>query len=250
MEFLNAKIVCFLLILARVGAFFATSPVFGWKSIPMTVKTAMMVMFSVFIASILPLPAQVSELNPIEMIVLLFREAVYGLSLGLMAWMIFTSVKLCARIIERQMGLALASVMDPMSEDQGNPLGILLEIMFILLFFSVNGHHLLLQTIAGSYDHYTLAGPLLLGELVEGVIFAGSTMLLIALKLSAPILAAFLLMMIIMAVLARLAPEMNILFISLPIRVGGGILLTGLFVPFILSYIRHFDLILDRVLPF
>ncbi len=250
MEFLNAKIFGFILILARVGAFFATSPVFGWKSIPMRVKTGMMVTFSIFVASIVPLPLRVGDLNPIEMILLLSREVIYGLALGLIAWMIFTSVKLCARVIERQMGLALASVMDPLSEDQGNPLGILLEIIFILLFFAVNGHHLLMQSIVVSYDHFAAAGPLELGKLVESIIFAGSTMLLIALKLSAPILAAFLLMMMIMAVMARIAPEMNILFLSLPIRVGIGILLTGLFIPFILSYVRYFDVILDRVLPF
>jgi flagellar biosynthetic protein FliR len=69
------------------------------------------------------------------------------------------------------------------------------------------------------------------------------------LKLAAPILAAFLLLMVVLAVLARIMPDMNILFISLPLRVGMGMLMMAIFMPFIYSFMSEFTDLVGRLLP-
>jgi flagellar biosynthetic protein FliR len=85
--------------------------------------------------------------------------------------------------------------------------------------------------------------------LTKGIIAAGSTMLIYGLKLAVPILAAFLLLMVILAVLARMVPEMNILFISLPLRVGLGLLMMAIFLPFIGSFVGEFAKLMGKLLP-
>ena len=76
-----------------------------------------------------------------------------------------------------------------------------------------------------------------------------STMLILGLKMSAPILASFLLLMVILAILARVAPQMNILFLSLPVRVGLGMLMVGIFLPFVNNFIKEFALWMDKLIP-
>ena len=88
-----------------------------------------------------------------------------------------------------------------------------------------------------------------IAQLVEGVIVAISTMLVLGLKMSAPILASFLLMMVILAILARIAPETNILFLSLPVRVGLGLLMVGIFLPFVNNFIKEFAHWMDKLVP-
>jgi flagellar biosynthesis protein FliR len=56
-------------------------------------------------------------------------------------------------------------------------------------------------------------------------------------------------MMVILAVFARVAPETNILFLSLPIRVGLGLLMVGIFLPFVNNFIKEFAQWMDKLMP-
>jgi flagellar biosynthesis protein FliR len=78
---------------------------------------------------------------------------------------------------------------------------------------------------------------------------AGSAMMMLALKLSAPILGAFMLLMVVLGFMARVAPETNILFLSLPLRCGVGLIMIGLFMPFIAGYLKQFTLWLNQLIP-
>ena len=74
-------------------------------------------------------------------------------------------------------------------------------------------------------------------------------MLMAGLKLAAPMLAAFLLLLVVLAILARMIPEMNILFISLPLRVGMGLLMVVVFLPFISTFVSEFAKLMEKLLP-
>ncbi len=85
--------------------------------------------------------------------------------------------------------------------------------------------------------------------MVEAVVKSGSVMFIAALRLAAPMLAAFLLLVIIIAVLARIVPEMDILFFSFPLRVGLGLFVAALFVPFIGGFVSEFAGWMGKLLP-
>jgi flagellar biosynthetic protein FliR len=249
MELLAGKMLGFILVLTRIGAFFGASPVFSWQAIPLKVKLALAILASIFFSSFMICPVSSEDISLMSIGLMMANEIVYGLCLGFVATMIFSTVKLSARIIERQMGLSMAQVLDPLSGDSGQPLGMLMEMIFILLFLSANGHHMLLLTISKSYEAFPIGTVPGVAKLTEGIIVATSTMLVLGLKMSAPILAAFLLMMVILAILARIAPEMNILFLSLPVRVGLGLLMVGIFLPFVNNFIKEFAQWMDKLIP-
>jgi flagellar biosynthetic protein FliR len=249
MELMIEKLLGFVMVLTRISAFFLILPVFGWRSIPVRVKVAITVLLTIFFSMIIPVPVNVGETSPIEAVLLLANEATYGLALGLIVTCIFATVKFSGRIIERQMGLAMAQILDPLTGERAQPLGSLLEMIFILLFLSANGHHLFLMIISRSYESFPAGSIPTIPVLAEGVISAGSTMLLHGLKLAAPTLAAFIILMVVLAVLARMVPEMNILFISLPLRVGLGLLMVAIFMPFISSFVSEFTKLMGKLLP-
>ena len=127
--------------------------------------------------------------------------------------------------------------------------GSIFEMIFIIIFLSANGHHIFLLIISRSYEVFPAGSIPTIAVLSNGVIKAGSAMLLAGLKLAAPMLAAFILLFIILAVFARIVPEMNILFISLPMRVGMGLLMAIIFLPFINSFVSEFADLVDKLLP-
>jgi len=246
MDLLTPKILGFVLVLTRIGAFFATAPVFSFKAVPARIKLALTVFVSVFFAGIVAGPVSGRIPGGVAIGLMTAAEAVYGLCLGYVAAYIFAAVKISARVCERQMGLAMANVLDPLGDDGGQPLSVLMEMIFVLLFLSANGHHVFLITIAKSYETFPIGTVPAIDKLLESIVISGSTMLLLALKMSAPILAAFLLMMVILAIMARIAPETNILFLSLPLKVGLGMLMVSIFLPFMNSFVGEFAEWLDR----
>ncbi len=249
MELMIEKLLGFMMVLTRISAFFIVLPVFGWKSIPVRIKVAITVLVTIFFSMITPSAIEPREVSLLEAILLLVNEATYGLALGLIVYLVFATVKFSGRIIERQMGLAMAQILDPLTGEQAQPLGMLLEMIFILLFLSANGHHMFLLIISRSYEAFPAGNIPTMAVLASGIIKAGSTLLMAGLRLSAPILAAFLVLMVALAVLARIVPEMNILFISLPLRVGLGLLMAAIFVPFINGFVAEFADWMGKLLP-
>ena len=243
------KLLGFVLVLTRISAFVLVVPVFSWKSIPARIKVAMTVLMAIFFSLIAPSGITAGQVSTVEAVLLMAYEATYGFALGLVAALLFAPVKLSGRIIERQMGLAMAQILDPLTGERSQPVGGLLEMIFVVLFLSANGHHLLLSIISRSYETFPVGRIPTMAVLAAGVIKAGSTMLIVGLKLAAPILAAFLLLMVVLGVLARIMPDMNILFISLPLRVGMGLLLMAIFLPFIYSFVSEFATLMGTLLP-
>lgn len=243
------SLISFALALTRISAFLLVLPVFGWTAIPVQFKVAFAVLLSVFFAIIAPSAIDPANVSALTAVVLLAGEATYGLALGLIIALLFSVVKLSAHIVERQMGLNMAHVLDPLTNEEGKPLGSLVEMIFVLLFFSANGHHLFLLVLAKSYEAFPLGVVPSIDTLTHGVIGAGSAMLVASLRLAAPALAAFLVLMVALALLARLVPEMNILFISMPMRLGMGLMMTAVFLPFVAGFIKEMADWMAKLLP-
>ncbi|MBN1818652.1 MAG: flagellar biosynthetic protein FliR [Sedimentisphaerales bacterium] len=249
MDWLTGRILAFVLVLSRVGAFFIVAPLFSWEAIPRRLKVAVAVLLSVFFAGILRIEVPDESLTVIRAVLLIANETIYGVALGTVCVILFSAIRVSARIAEQQMGFNMANIIDPLTGESAQPLSLLIEIIFIMLFFSANGHHLLLYTLSQSYQSFPVGTIPDLDILLKGVVSAGTTMLLASLKIAAPILAAFLLMMIVLAVMARIAPETNILFLSLPLRVGLGLIMIGIFFPFINAFVKELAQYMDKLLP-
>ena len=249
MEFMISKLLGFVLVLTRLSAFFLVVPVFSWKAVPVRFKVALVLLIAIFFSTMLPSPAAGEEIVSLKAILMICSEATYGFALGLIAVLIFSAVKVTGRIVERQMGLAMAETLDPLSGDRSQPLGLLVEMIFILLFLSANGHHLFILIISRSYENFPPGSIPSIPMLLEGIVRAGTTMLIVSLRLAAPMLAAFLLLLAILGVFARIMPDMNILFLSMPLRVGMGLLMMGIFLPFINQFIGEFAEWMGKLLP-
>jgi flagellar biosynthesis protein FliR len=239
----------FALVLTRISAFFLVLPVFGWKTIPVQVKVAAAVLLSVFFYCVTPLPPGLAGASTLTMILLLAGESIYGLALGLVIALLFSVVQLSGRIMEQQMGFTMAEIVDPLTEDETSPFAGLLDMVFVLLFLGANGHHLFLIALSKSYHAFPSGTAPTIGLLTGGVLDTGTAMFVAALRLAAPMLAAFLVLMVALALLARLVPEMDILFLSMPVRVMLGLIMASMFLPFLNSFVSEMADWMGKLLP-
>lgn len=251
---LVGKVFIFMMVLTRITTFFLVAPIFGTDSLPATMKIAATLMLSFFFSIVNPqsAPAGFSGAEhgaAIQAILLLGGEAAYGVALGAVANIIFSALKLGGRIIEDQMGLTMAQIVDPFSEEPGAPLASIMEMLFIVAFLSANGHHLLIKVIQRSYELFPAGKIPTITMLAGNMLEATTVMLIAALRLSAPILSALLVLLVALAILSRIVPEMDIFFISFPLRILLGFILVVAMSPFINEFVGETAKLMARILP-
>jgi flagellar biosynthesis protein FliR len=249
-DLLITKTIGFLLVLTRLSAFFVCLPVFSWRSIPGVVRISLGFWIAIFFASELKMPFDAGSIKPLQAMLMMTTEAMYGGAIGLTVAMVFWAVRVGGSIADQQMGYSMAEVLDPISGEQTDMIALVLEVLFLLLFLSVNGHHMLLVILQKSYHVLPIGSAPDIGMLTNMVVQAGSVMLLSALKLAAPILALFMVLMVVLGVLARVLPDMNMLFESMPVRVAIGLISLTIFLPLMLDYMKEFTMWMDQLMPF
>lgn len=236
------------LVLARVTAFFTSLPLFGWQLLPLRIRLAMALLMTIFFAYVLPVAKiDSANLHWLSASLLVAREALCGLALGLVCRLIVTAVQQGILIGTQQMGFSDAGIIDPSSGESGRPISTLFQMLFAILFLGLGGHHLLLLVIDQSYLAFPIGQPPDTSVMVESIVTAGAMMFVFAMKLAAPLLAGFLLLSVILGVIARVMPEMNILMASFPLRVGLGFFMSILvmrtlntFVVELAEWLNHF----------
>jgi len=249
MDALNDRLFGFLMVLTRISAFFLLVPVFSWETIPVRIRVAGAFLLAIFFSMITPVAMDSRHISAMQAVLLTANEAVYGLALGLVIYVLFSTVKLSGFIIEQEMGLSMSEVLDPLTGEPGQPLGSLLEMFFIILFLAANGHHLFLLTIQRSYEAFPPGHIPTIPVLLSGVIESGSAMLSAGLRLSGPVLAGLLTVLVALAIMSRIVPEMDIFFISFPVRIGLGLLMVALFLSLINGFISEFAELINKLLP-
>lgn len=239
----------FFLLMSRTAAFFAVLPIFSSSQAPLPVRVGLTLVLSVFFAIVLP-PAMphAAAVHWLAATVLMLQEAAIGLALGLAARFIYLAVQQGAEILAQQMGFTDSGVINPDSGEEEQPMGLLYETVFALLFLVSGSYQLLLLMIGRSYKAFPVGSTPDAAALAQGLVTAGSMMLLLGLKLAGPVLAAFLILAIVLAVLARVLPEMNVLMESYPLRVGLGLLMATAMMPLMNSFTAQLASLMSQVL--
>lgn len=222
-EFTQAQVILFALILMRMLAFVISSAFFGAQNISVQVK----LLFSLTFTSILfPLVSvQGVDLLTVsnELIHLTLREILIGLMLGFLTRMFFFTVSMVGDFTSVSMGLNSAQLFNPMMGSMGGAMEQFYSILGILIFLGIDGHHLFLVAIAQSYQMVPVASMSLnLKPFAEMALF-GQEILILAVKLCAPILVAMLLSNIAMGILGRAVPQINVMVTSQPVNMMIGL---------------------------
>ena len=246
MDALTLRIVPFVLILGRVSAFFAVLPVYGTKGLPMRVRAGLALVLSGVFAAVLPMPAGVLSESWLANALVLTREILTGIALGLAVALVFSAIRVTGEIIHIQMGTGDAEIIDPLTGEQPQSLGMLFEMAVLVLFLISGGDLLLLKMVQRSYEVFPIGHPASAAVMAQTVLDAGTVMLVFGLKLAAPLMGAFLLLAVLLAVIARAMPEMNVLMESLPLRVGLGFIMAAAMVPLLNAFTQDLGEWLNR----
>jgi flagellar biosynthetic protein FliR len=221
----------FLLILVRTSGLLVSAPLLSHKGIPSYTKIG----FAVFFALVLvPLqhdnmPAPPDQLGTVVDAVL--REALFGLALGMAMNLVFVGLQLASRLMGVQMGFSLGAVIDPITGAEFGTFDQFYTLLVTLVFFSINGHYLIIQTLAetlrsvppGTFDPFSLKLAGMTG------LMAGLTVT--AVRIAMPVMAALFLTDLGMGFVARTVPQMQVLVVGAPIKIAVGFIVLAAALP-------------------
>src|SRR5690625_510974 len=219
LEIINqVSIPVFLLIFVRISSFFVIIPLFSYRTVPTSFKLGLVFFLTLIFFNTVDL-ANINIDN--IYIVLLLKELIVGLLIGLMAYIIVSAVQIAGGFIDFQMGFAIANVIDPQTGAQSPLTGQYFYIIALLFLLSVDGHHLLIDGIYHSYQFIPLDAFISFQNegMVHFIILVFNKMFLVAFQMAIPIVGCLFLVDVALGIIARTVPQLNVFVVGLPVKI-------------------------------
>jgi flagellar biosynthesis protein FliR len=236
-EALTGNIRLFLLVFFRIIAMVELAPLVSSSSIPQVAKVGL----SLFLAAAVfpgalarpyPIPA-----DAINYGLLVLGEVAIGLLLGFILNMIFSAFQLAGQFFSLQMGFGASEVFDPLSQVEIPLMGEFLSLVAMLVFITTSGmNRFLLVGVERSFQYLRAVDLVTHKEGVLQLLINGlGGLFQSALTISFPILGTLLLVSIVMGLLARAAPQMDVLTMGFPLSIGVSFILLFATLPFLMT---------------
>ncbi|WP_163536809.1 flagellar biosynthetic protein FliR [Gracilibacillus sp. YIM 98692] len=224
----------FILILVRVMSFFVTVPIFSYRNIPTHLKIGLgfFLAWTMVYATHIP-----SIIIDGFFIILVLKEAVIGLLLGLIAYLILAAIQIAGGFIDFQMGFAIANVVDPQTGAQSPLIGQYFYTIAILFLLTVDGHHLLINGLLYSFEIIAL-DQLIEFNSIDYVLQVFNQMFVIAFQLSIPIVGCLFLVDVALGIIARTVPQLNVFVVGLPLKILVSFAVLFVFVVFYIMIVK------------
>jgi flagellar biosynthetic protein FliR len=221
----------FLLVFFRITAMMLTAPLFSARTLPtqLTIGLSLLLSMALF-PSVAPHAPALSGVGALAVAAAL--ESAVGLLFGFVATFLFGAASLAGGLVDNELGLGLANILDPVTNDQVQLISQFKFLFALLLFLVIDGHHFLLTAIGASFREVPLLAFSLqpgLGTYVADTLM--SDLLATAVRFAAPALAAMFLVTVALAVVARAVPEMNLFIHGFTARIGIGMAVLAVSVP-------------------
>lgn len=248
-SFNEAEILAFALVFIRISAFIVVWPVFSVYSVPGYLK----ILFSLLVAMLIfpvidrsGLGAKFSN----DIAWLAGKEVLTGLCLGFMTRLFFFAISAGGNLIATSSGLANGSIFNPSLGANTTTVEQFYAALATLLFLALNGHHYFLIGLVQSFDAIPLSidGTELAfkqtavsqmvgrfgesGLILQSVVEAG-------IKISAPVLLAMFIMNVVMGIISRAVPQVNVLMTSMSVNFMAAVLVMFLALPALVFELDH-----------
>lgn len=239
---LNTMLAAGIMVFARLIGFVRLAPVFNRKEIPGMVKIALCLLLTIVITPFINVP-NLTAMNSFVLSILL--NVVVGALVGYMAQLILLAVEAGADMINMQMGLSSAMVLDPTTSSQVSILSKIMALFGILIFINLGGVYWLIRALMRSFEIFPIyATSIPLQQLVnmDYLISMSSNVLFMGLQIASPILLATLGQDIILGVISKTAPQVNVFQLSFLFKPVLGAAIMVWILPMLLNIISEYFL--------
>lgn len=211
----------YILVLVRIASFVAVAPFFGLNTVPTRVKAGFAATLAIVIAQVSP--AEVSYGGMVAYSVIVVREAITGLMIGLMANISTYIIGFAGRMIDMEVGLAMAQEYNPMTRTQESITGNLYYYTIMLLLLITDMYHYIVRAIADTFTLVPVNTQVFDWDyLAENMISFISDMFFIGFRIMLPVFVCLMILNCVLGIMAKVAPQMNMFAVGIQVKIFFG----------------------------
>lgn len=245
---LNVSLLSGTYVFARLLGFFRFAPVFNKKEIPGMIKLSLVLLMTIIVTPFLKLETLAGTQDSFALSILL--NFAVGAMIGYLAQLILLAVDAGADMINMQMGLSSAMVLDPTTSSQVSILTRIISLLGVLIFINIGGLYWLIRAFLRSFEIFPIcATSVPLSELVnmDYLITMSSNVLYIGLQIASPVLLATLGQDIILGVISKTAPQVNVFQLSFLFKPVFGAAIMTWILPMLMNVISDYFLTYSKI---
>ena len=227
---LETQLWLWMLAMIRPGAALLAAPLFGASAVPVQLRIILSLAIGIAALNSAPFALPEQGLASIAGIALVAAEVIAGLSLGFALQIGYSAAFIAGETIANAMGLGFASMVDPLSGQPTPVVGRFLSIIATFLLLAMDGHLLLIQYVIMSYQALP-PGNLMPASAFESIAQFGGTMFASGVIIALPVTFTLILVQLVMGMLARTAPALNLFAVGLPATLLAGLVLLAIAAP-------------------
>ena len=231
----------FLLIIMRISAFIMSAPFFSQSNVPMKVKVGL----SFFLSLIVYLSVPYQEINYVGVTgygLLIVKEVLMGVTMGFMANICTMILAFAGQLIDQEIGFSMVQEMNPTANFSTTISGNLFTMTVMLVMLVTNLHQYILSAIIESFNLVGVGSTSPNILMYKVMIKFMTDYFVIAFRIVLPVFACILLTNVVLAILARVAPQMNMFVIGMQLKVFVGLavlMIIGSLIPSITEFIYN-----------
>jgi flagellar biosynthetic protein FliR len=236
----EAQLWLWMIAMIRPGAAFLAAPIFGAAAVPVQLRIILSLAIGMAALNSVPITIPTGGVASIAGVAMIMGEVLSGLALGFALQLGYGAAFVAGELIANTMGLGFASMVDPLSGASSTVVGQFLSMLATALFLAANGHLLLIEIIVDSYQALPPGNAYPSFDAIGGIIRFGSLMFAAGLTIALPVGFVLILVQMIMGVIGRSAPAMNLFAVGLPATLLAGVVLLGMATPAMAEAIARF----------
>ena len=213
----------FLLVVFRLAGMALYAPLFGSARVPRIVRMMLILVLAASIAPGVKPPVNFPETSW-GLAIAIGGEMAFGLAMGMVMSFVFVAVQWAGEIIGQQLGFSLGSVIDPAFGGQSSVMGDMYFMFTLVIFLIIGGHRTMIRGVRASFDTLPLLSLGVNHESLKTLIDLLHAATVLAMQLAAPILVTLVIVDLVLGLIGRTIPQMNVMSALLSVRSGLGIL--------------------------
>jgi len=211
------------LIFTRIIAFFLSFPFLNSTLIPLNIRILLIVALSFYTMSIFNIQISIKEIDMLVLFLLVIKELFIGFSLGIITNIFIAAFSFASEILSYLMGFTVVNMFDP-SFGQISVLDRLFILLFYLLFFITGSYAVFIGGLMRSFEIMPITEFKINEGIFEFIIQQSSNIFILAFQIAFPFVIILMIINIVLAMINRLIPQINVFIVGLPLQIFVGFL--------------------------
>ena len=227
----EAQLWLWLIAMIRPGAAFIAAPIFGAPSVPIQLRLILSLALGMAALNSVAIQLPQDGIASIQGVLLITGEVLAGLAMGFAVQIGYAAAFVAGETIGNAMGLGMAAMVDPQSGQSTQVIGQYLSILSTFLLLGMDGHLMLVSFVVQSYQALPPGGAMMSNDALWDLVRFGGTLLGAGVTIALPVAFALILVQLVMGMLARTAPALNLFAVGMPVALMAGLVLLAVAAP-------------------